>query len=151
MGGACAPCQSYRCETPVSESTTYGKAHLTSYVRGRMGQELSKRRICAESSVFRASIPTGYDPRSRGGRLLKKKEVETLRANCQSPPKRKDEACAALMLLVRCGLNEGERSGGKFKTSASLKRGGALLIAKVGFDIESEMRLTLAESVEAER
>ena len=26
-----------------------------------------------------------------------------------------------------------------------------LLIAKVGFDIESEMRLTLAESVEAER
>ena len=27
----------------------------------------------------------------------------------------------------------------------------ALLIAKVGFDIESEMRLTLAESVEAER
>ena len=55
------------------------------------------------------------------------------------------------MLLVRCGLNEGERSGGKFKTSTSLKRGGALLIAKVGFDIESEMRLTLAESVEAER
>ena len=37
------------------------------------------------------------------------------------------------------------------KTSTSLKRGGALLIAKVGFDIESEMRLTLAESVEAER
>ena len=27
----------------------------------------------------------------------------------------------------------------------------ALLITKVGFDIESEMRLTLAESVEAER
>ena len=26
-----------------------------------------------------------------------------------------------------------------------------MLIAKVGFDIESEMRLTLAESVEAER
>ena len=27
-------------ETPISESTTYGEAHLTSYVRGRMGQEL---------------------------------------------------------------------------------------------------------------
>ena len=54
------------------------------------------------------------------------------------------------MLLVRCGLNEGERSGGKFKTSTSLKLL-TLLIAKVGFDIESEMRLTLAESVEAER
>ena len=58
MADAGNPFQSYRCDIPVSESTTYGEAHLTSYVRGRMGQELSKRRICAESSVFRASIPT---------------------------------------------------------------------------------------------
>ena len=64
----------------------------------------------------------------------------------------KKEICQPRALLpVRCCLKEGERFGGKFKTSTSLKRGGALLIAKVGFDIESEMRLTLAESVEAER
>ena len=139
MGDAGDPCQSYRCETPVSESTTYGKAHLTSYVRGRMGQELSKRRICAESSVLRASIPTGYDPRSRGGRLLKKEEVETLHESCVSPHQRRNDVSLRFPACVRCRFERRQclnivctrgsprkRDQCSYKNLASTKRGEAL-------------------------
>ena len=86
-----------------------------------------------------------------GTQFLEKEKLKVSAKLAQVRLNEKDDASAALMLLVRCSPNEGERSGGKFKTSTSLKRGGALLIAEIGFDIESEMRFTLAESVEAER
>ena len=67
MGDAGDPCQSYRCETPVSESTTYGEAHLASYVRGRTGQKL---RVKECVNKFKTSTSL-----KRGGALFFVKDI----------------------------------------------------------------------------